>query len=67
MAGRTNYSINKNVIIDNNGLFIYMDLNYPGLYHDATCVRFYELDTIGITTSLTQMNTLRWFWAIPAT
>jgi hypothetical protein len=31
--------MNNIVILDHHGLFIYIDIDYPGSYHDVTILR----------------------------
>lgn len=45
MVKRGCTTINNIIIVDNNGLFIYVDLMYLRSFHDITCLRDYELDT----------------------
>jgi hypothetical protein len=37
------YAVNNTVIIDHDGLFIYVDCGYPGSYHDVNILRQSEL------------------------
>jgi DDE superfamily endonuclease len=39
------YSMNSTVIVDHDGLFIYVDPGYPGSFHDVTILRQSELST----------------------
>jgi hypothetical protein len=39
------YSMNSTVIVDHDGLFIYVDPGYPGSFHDVTILRQSELHT----------------------
>jgi hypothetical protein len=39
------YSMNSTVIVDHDGLFIYVDPGYPGSFHDVTILRQSELYT----------------------
>lgn len=33
------YYLNNNVIVSHNGLFMHIDLRYPGPFHDVTILR----------------------------
>jgi hypothetical protein len=33
------YAFNNTVVIDHDGLFIYIDPGYPGSFHDVNCLR----------------------------
>ena len=33
------YCMNNTVVVDHNGLFIFIDPGYPGTFHDVTCLR----------------------------
>lgn len=37
------YCVNNTVIVDHDGLFIYVDSGFPGSYHDVTILRHSEL------------------------
>ncbi|KAL2630485.1 hypothetical protein R1flu_015171 [Riccia fluitans] len=39
MGGKKTYCLNNIVIVDHNGLFIFIDSGYPGSYHDVNCLR----------------------------
>lgn len=38
------YSINNKMVVNHNGLFIYIDHGYPGSFHDVTWLRASPLD-----------------------
>ena len=38
------YAMNNTVVVDHNGLFIYIDPGYPGSFHDVSCLRASSLD-----------------------
>jgi len=37
------YAVNNTVVVDHDGLFIYVDPEYPGSFHDINCLRRSEL------------------------
>ena len=44
MIGKKNYAMNNTVVVDHNGLFIYIYHGYPGSFHDVSCLRTSSLD-----------------------
>ena len=61
------YYMNNVVIIDHHGLFIYVDLGYPGLFHDVVAYRHQTCMGRGMSTShmmmpITTLNICWIYW-----
>ncbi len=40
---KKNYSMNNTMVVDHQGLFIYLDFRYLGFYHDVTILCQFDL------------------------
>jgi hypothetical protein len=58
------YAVNNTVVVDHDGLFIYVDCGYPGSYHDVNILRHSSLMQNWREYFFTRMTTLSIYLAI---